>query len=312
MRWRATLAVLAVLALCAGAERAWAAPRVVVTIKPIHALVAAVMAGVGAPELLVKGTTSPHVYALKPSDVSAISGADILFRTAAATEPFSTTIGRMLPPGAEFVTLLEAPGVVAFERRTGPDFETPSGSRGGHGHSHAQALLDGHIWLDPNNAKAMVARIAEVLAARDPADAPRFNANAAQLNARLDALATELETALAPLADKPYVVAHDAYQYFERRFRLKVVGAIALSPELPPSGKRLAELRRKIVALGAICVFAEPELDRRLIDNLTEGTPARTGTLDPEGFRLEPGPNLYFTLLRKLAGDLLGCLLPPA
>src|SRR5262249_61458140 len=139
------------------------APGVLLPLKPTRARVAAVMAGVGAPELLVKGTPSPHVYALKPSDVSAISGADILFRTAAATEPFSTTIGRMLPPGAEFVTLLEAPGEVAFERRTGPDFEAPSGSRGGHGHSHAQALLDRHIWLDPHNAKAMEARIPQVL-----------------------------------------------------------------------------------------------------------------------------------------------------
>jgi zinc transport system substrate-binding protein len=81
---------------------------------------------------------------------------------------------------------------------------------------------------------------------------------------------------------------------------------------VPASGKRLTELRRKIDELGAVCVFAEPHFDTRLIDNLIEGTAARSGTLDPEGGRLEPGPDLYFTLMRRLAGDLKGCLSPPA
>jgi zinc transport system substrate-binding protein len=91
-----------------------------------------------------------------------------------------------------------------------------------------------------------------------------------------------------------------------------VVGSISVSPEVPASGKRLTELRRKIDELGAVCVFAEPQFDTRLVDNLIEGTSARSGTLDPEGGRLEPGPDLYFTLMRRLAGDLKSCLSPPA
>ena len=90
------------------------------------------------------------------------------------------------------------------------------------------------------------------------------------------------------------------------------MGSISINPEVPPSAKRLTELRRKIQSLSAVCVFAEPAFDRRLVDNLIEGTSARTGMLDAEGGSLDPGPDLYFTLMRKLASALKGCLAPPA
>src|SRR5262245_27931065 len=303
-------ALLALLLLLAGLQPANAAPKVVVTIKPIHALVARVMAGIGSPQMLVKGPASPHLYALKPSDMGALADADVVFRVSPTTEPFTVRLADSLPRRVELVTLQDAPGLVLLPRRAHAAFESagdhpsPGGSRG--------SPFDGHIWLDPDNAKAMVDRIAEVLGAKDPGNADAFKGNAARPKGELDDLHRELQQALSPIAGKPYVVAHDAFQYFERRYRLNAVGAISLSPEVPAGAKRLGDLRRKILALGAVCVFAEPQVDRRLIANLIEGSVARTGTLDPEGFSLESGPNLYFTLMRKLAEELRTCLLPPA
>jgi len=309
---RATSAWLVFLVVLAGAQPALAAPKVVVTIKPLYALVAGVMAGVGRPQMLVKGSASPHLYALKPSDLAALNGADIVFRASPATEPFSVRLTQALPRQVELVTLEEAPGIALLERRMGVSFEAAGDGRR-HAHDAGRAnAFDGHIWLDPDNAKAMVDRIEQALSGKDPANADAFKTNATALKRQLDALRAELQGALEPLAGKPYVVAHDAFQYLERRYGLNVVGAISISPEVAPSAKRLGELRRKILSLGAVCVFAEPQVDRRLIDNLIEGTLARTGTLDPEGFALEPDPNLYFTLMRKLAEDLRACLLPPA
>jgi zinc transport system substrate-binding protein len=132
------------------------------------------------------------------------------------------------------------------------------------------------------------------------------------LKAALDELSAELKSALAPIAGKPYVVFHDALQYFERRYRLRVVGSISVSPEVAPSARRLTALRKKIASLGAVCVFAEPQFDAGLVDNVVEGTQARTGTIDPEGTKIEPGTDLYFTLLRNLVRDLKGCLAAPA
>ena len=88
-----------------------------------------------------------------------------------------------------------------------------------------------------------------------------------------------------------------------------VASACAWSGPLPsvrkcrpvPSG---CQRLRKRIATSAVCAFAEPQFDTRLVDAVIEGTPARMGTIDPEGARIEPGPDLYETLLRNLAQDL--------
>jgi len=314
---RLRLAAGGLLALSATSSAA-AEPKVVVTIKPLHALVAQVMAGVGSPALLVKGLASPHTYALRPSEARMLHGADLFVRMSETVEPFTARIVRSLPGTVEVLTLQDAPRLKLLSRRSQPTFERhahAAAGKGGHGPSHPPSppdAVDGHAWLDPDNAAAMVDRIEQALSAKDPAHAAIFKANASALRTKLEALAVELDRDLEPIADRPYIVFHDAIQYLERRFRLNVVGSISISPEVPASGKRLTELRRKIDALGAVCVFAEPQFDTRLVANLIEGTRARSGTLDPEGGRLEPGPDLYFALMRRLAVDLKGCLAPPA
>ena len=310
-----TLLTAAALALPT-AVPASAEIKVVVSIKPLHALVAGVMAGVAEPKLLVDGVASPHTYSLKPSDARQLNQADIFFRMAEAVEPFTVRIVRALPKSVEVVTLLEAPGLRLLGLRTGTTFErtTDKGGEAAHAHGLPQKpdAVDGHAWLDPDNAKAMVERIRLALSTKDASHAAEYKRNADALTGRLEALGAELHGQLQPVAGRPYIVFHDALQYFEQRFGLNVVGAIAISPELPPSGKRLTELRRRILALGAMCVFAEPQFDRRLVENLVEGTDARTGMLDPEGGRLPPGADLYFVLMRRLAEEIRGCLAAPA
>ena len=313
-------AVLAasLLALSSAASPA-AGLSVVVTIKPLHALVAQVMSGVGSPELLVKGSASPHTYALKPSETRLLNGADLFFRMGETVEPFTAKTVRSLPKTVEVVTLQEAPRLKLLTRRSGPTFERHAHRKSrDRDHGHAQGVpvpahaIDGHAWLDPDNAAAMVDRIEQALSAKAPAHAAAFKANADALRAGLAALSADLERDLKPIAGKPYIVFHDAFQYLEARYDLNSVGSIAISPEILPSAKRLTELRRRIMSLGAMCVFAEPQFDTRLVANLIEGTSARAGMLDPEGGSLEPGPDLYFALMRRLAGSLKSCLASPA
>jgi zinc transport system substrate-binding protein len=288
--------------------------RVVVTIKPLHALVARVMGESGAPRLLVRGGLSAHTYALKPSDATRLNAADVFFRMSDIMEPFTARVTKSLPERVQIVTLQETPQLLLRQRRTGASFEGNGRgngrekAHGGHAHSHDHDAVDGHAWLDPMNAKLLADRIAETLAAKAPAQAAAFHANAARLKSELDALSAELARELAPIAGKPYIVLHDALQYFELRYDLKPAGSITVSPEVPPSAWRLTALRARIGRGGAICVFAEPQFDTRLVSAVVEGTSARVGTIDPEGSLIEPGPDHYFTLLRNLAKDLKACL----
>lgn len=286
-----------------------AGTAVVVTIKPVHALVAGVMHGIGEPKLLVRGSSSPHAYALRPSDAAALYDAALFFRVSPQLEPFTPKIVQALPKEVQVVSVIDAPGVELLAVRRGPTFEHNSRHAA---HAGAPDMVDGHAWLDPENAKVMVAYIAEILSRKDPAHSDAFRSNAQELRQRLESLRRELEQTLTPIADRPYVVFHDAMHYFERRFGLNAVGSISVSPEIPPSAARLIDLRKKLRDAGAQCAFAEPKFSMALVSAAVEGTGVRIGMLDPEAINLSPGPDLYFTLLRTLAADLTRCLTMPA
>lgn len=307
LRIFAGLLAVSAIAASAGADPV---PRVVVTSKPIHALVATVMAGVGVPDLLVEGAASPHTYALKPSDARRVNQAGVFFRVSEALEPFTGRLVKSLPKTTAVVTLAEAPGVQLLSRRGGGTFEVRRHAHA-HGHSHGGtggASYDAHVWLDPVNAKAMVARIVQALSAAAPASGPRFAANGAQLSAKLDALSVTLAKELAGVSDRPFVVLHDAYQYFEKRFGLSAIGSILVDPDEQPSAKRLSDLRRRVGSLSAVCVFAEPNHQPRVVASVVEGTSARTAVLDPEGTAIDAGPDLYFELMQSLAKAMKSCL----
>jgi zinc transport system substrate-binding protein len=303
-------ALVAGLALMACPVRAEI--NVVASIKPVHSLAAEILAGIGTPKLLVAGSASLHTYALKPSDARAVNAADVFIRVSEDLEPFTAKLVRSLAKSVKVVTLANAPGIRLLDKRLGATFERQGhgGKKHGHDHDHgdAKGARDGHIWLDPENAKAMARAIALALAERSPADAERIRANAARLEAKLDELNTELARELQPVAGKPFIVFHDAYQYLEARYGLTAAGSITLSPEMQPSAKRIGEVRARIAALGAVCVFAEPQFRSKLLDTVIEGTRAKAAVLDPEGGLTEPGPEHYVTVMRKLAAGFRACL----
>jgi len=301
---------LAISLLLMGTPQGQAELRVVVASKPAHSLAAAVLDGVAMPALLVDGPASPHSYAMRPSDARKINRADVFIRISETLEPFTAKIVRALPPSVAVVTLEEAPGLKLLPRRTGGASEPAGHTHGGdHGHDgEPPGHIDPHIWLDPDNAKAMVTIIAEVLAAREPDQSQRIRANADAVRRKLDDLARDLERELRPVAGKPFIVYHDAYQYLERRYGLRTAGSVTVDPDRPPSGRRLQDLRGRIRSAGVSCVFAEPHLQGRVAGALIEGTGTRLGILGPEGTMLPPGPDLYFELMRRLAQGLRACL----
>ena len=305
-------APIALLATTMLTSTAMAAPNVVASIKPVHSLVAAVMAGVGEPTLIVKGSASPHTYALRPSDAQALESADVVFWTGHGMELFLADALTTLAGKAEVVELADAPGVKLLPVREGGAFEPHSdGDEAGHDHAHEEhehGEGDMHFWLDPENAKLMVTQIATTLAAADPENAGAYQANAAAELVKLDDLEAELKTTLAPVADKPFIVFHDAYQYFESRFGLSVAGSVTVTPDVTPGASRIDELKAKVETLGATCVFAEPNFKPTIINAITERTEAKSGVLDPEGGALTEGIDLYPTLLRGLATSLVDCL----
>ena len=342
-------ALLASTLISTGTFTAQAEINVVASIKPVHSLVAAVMEGVGTPDLIVEGASSPHTYALKPSQAQELEKADLVFWVGHQLEAFLEKPLEAIATKAKAVELLDAHGLTKLEFREGGAFdehdheehaeekhddhdheEHAEDKHDDHGHGehaedkhdehdheehaedkhdeHDHGEFDPHVWLDPENAKALVHEIEEALIEADPANAAKYETNAKSLILKLDGLIGEVSAQLAPVSGNRFVVFHDAYQNFEKRFELSAIGSITVSPEVLPGAERISELQTKIKKLNATCVFSEPQFEPKLVTTVTEGTNAKSGVLDPLGTSIEDGPELYFTLIRNMANSFKNCL----
>ncbi len=301
---RLLLSLSACLCLSLGGGGAASAdpPNVVVGIKPIEAIVGAVMRGVGTPYLIIRGSGSPHSYPLRPSDARALSNADIVFRVGPDLDVFLEKPLAAIATRATIVALIDVEGLTLLPLRTSGHWKARDETHG---------VIDSHVWLDPANAAAIARAAAEALGAVDAANAATYRANATRLGADIDALDAELRGTLAPVREVPYVVFHDAYQYFERAYGLNAVGAVTISPERAPGARRITEIRAVITGLGARCLFSEPQFEPAIAATIVEDTDARTGVLDPLGAAVAPGPGGYATLMRGLARGLVDCLAGP-
>lgn len=302
------LIVPAAFALLA-ANPALAAPNVLASLKPIHSLVAGVMEGVGEPNLLVEGAASEHGYAMRPSDAAKVEAAEVIFWVGPQMETYMTSILDTLGGDATIVPLIGVEGIELLPLREGGLFEPHShGDEDGHDHDHDHDHADAHIWLSPDNARLMVAAIADALIEADPDNQEAYNANGQRLVAELDALSARVDAQLAPVRGKSFFVFHDAYHSFEHSFDIEATGSFTVNPEIAPGAGRLSEIRDVVSEADAVCLFAEPQFSPQVVESVAEGTGARLGTLDPLGADIADGPGLYFTLIENLATSLTDCL----
>ena len=167
---------------------------------------------------------------------------------------------------------------------------------------------DVHIWLSPDNAVKIIKKINKELNLFFPENAKTYDQNANQMIKKINQLKIELKNELSGIKDKPYVVFHDAYQYFETSFGLNAVGSVALEGDVASSPKQISFIKDKIVKLKASCVFQEPQFDSRLVQIVVEGTNAQIGTLDPLGVNVKSRENFYLQLLKNMAKSLKDCL----
>ena len=273
------LVLIAAVALALPARAA----EVVVTLKPIHSLTALVMEGVGSPAVLIDGAADPHNYAFHPSDAKALRDAKLVVRIGPKFETFLDKPLQTMAASAKIVSLAEVLGM---------------------------ALPDGdeHLWLDPSNAFLAVETIGQALGEVDPAHAAEYARNAQRAQSRLASLDDELRAALAPVADKPFVVYHDAFRGFAARYRLHMLGALVSGAEHVARARALSNLAATAKSAGAACVFTEPQFSPTEAQALAREAGASLAGLDDLGADIPAGAEMYFILMRRIATTLTGCL----
>lgn len=282
-------------------------PRVLVSIAPLHSLVAQVMDGVAVPDLVYEASQSPHASAMTPQQLKTVVEADLLFWIGPELE---TALSRLLPRLSDDAWAFQLhdfeDGMNLLPMRD--NLFTATGAD--HGHDHDD--LDPHIWLSVRNAQVFVEFVTAKLVRRDPVNAERYRQNSEQTVERLDQLSDRLDERLAASRDTPYIVFHDGFQYFDHDQRLNGLGALVLNPDIPPGPRTVSRLSDIAAPLARVCLFQEPQFSERWLQPLVNRLDgALLGTIDPLGSLSEPGTGLYADMMIRLADDLAACLGDP-
>ena len=279
--------------------------EIVASVKPLHSLVSAVTQGTHTVSLLIEGSMSPHNFALKPSHAKLLNNAKIVFYIDNQLESAlkKTVIG--LPTSIRVVTVSKTKQLNLLPARSRGNWKEDAHD---HHHHHDHGSNDVHFWLDPNNAVQIVKGIVRELSIVYPKNINIYKQNAKKIIKEIKSTDLSIQSMLVTIKNKPYIVFHDAYQYFEKAYGLNAVGSIMLDPELPPSPKRIIQIRAKIKSTNASCVFKEPQFKAKIVNTVIEDTNATVGILDPLGANLTSGTNMYLELLKSIATNLKTCL----
>ena len=279
--------------------------KVVASIKPIHSLASYLMDGVAKPDLIVDGYASPHGFAMKPSHAKMLQNADLIFWVGEDLESFLEKPLNSIAKKAEKIELMEIKGlqVLKFRERNIFDDHDDHGHDDHEGHAHGE--FDPHIWLDPINAKVILNEMVEHLIENDPKNEAKYKSNLATALKEIDKLTIDVMTDLSSSVSS--IVFHDAYQYFEERFNVNILGAFTVNTDVMPGAEQLAEIREIIEHDKVACVFSEPQFNPDIIKAVAKDMNIKTGVVDPLGATLDPGKDLYFNLIRNMSASFKGC-----
>ena len=174
---------------------------------------------------------------------------------------------------------------------------------GHEGHHHGE--FDPHIWLDPVNAKVILKEMAEHLIENDSKNEATYKSNLKKALNDIDKLTADVKAELNKSVAS--IVFHDAYQYFEERFNVNILGAFTVNTDVMPGAEQLKEIREIIEHDKVACVFSEPQFNPDIIKAVAKDMNIKTGVVDPLGATLNPGKSLYFDLIRNMSASFKGC-----
>ena len=322
--------ILTILSLVSFITPVNADVKVVTSIKPLHSLASYLMDGVGKPDLIVDGYASPHGFSMKPSHAKMLQNADLIFWVGEGMENFLEKPLNSIAKKAEKIELMETKGLQVlkfrerniFDEHDHDDHDDHAKKEDDHddhdhddhgkkeddhddheGHNHGE--YDAHIWLDPINAKVILFEMSKHLIELDAKNESVYRDNLSKAYNEIDKLTKDVTAELDQSVAS--IVFHDAYQYFEKRFNINILGAFTVNTDVMPGAEQLAEIREIIEHDKVSCVFSEPQFNPDIIKAVAKDMNIKTGVIDPLGATLDSGKDLYFKLIKNMSESFKGC-----
>jgi ABC-type Zn uptake system ZnuABC Zn-binding protein ZnuA len=267
----------------------------------------------------ILGTNAdPHDYEPRPSDVGAIAGAPVVFKSGGDIDGWLDELIENAGGDPDVVSLIDSVHTIKgglhgeeTEHAGEENERTGEGDEhAGEEDEHAGEEVDPHWWEDPRNAIRAVAAIRAALIDADPAGRETYDRNAEAYRAKLDALDREIADCMVrvPADKRKLVTTHDALGYFADRYGIEVVGALipSLSTQAQPSARDISELVDQIRHEGVEAIFPETALNDRLERAVSREAGAEVGgqlwtdALGPNG----SGAETYLAAMRANADTM--------
>ena len=273
-------------------------PNIVVSIKPIHSIVSALMNGVSKPQLLLDSNDSAHTFHLKPSQLKLLSNADLLITIGDSFESGLSKVIRNIDQNYR-LNLSEIKELQIYDFRDHNEIEHDE---------HDEHDKDLHLWLDVGNVQIIAEKIKQKLIEINPSNKEQYNTNYLELKSKLNQLEEKIQFQLEPIKSTPFAIYADILQYFEKNFDLNKPVIIAPYHGARLSINRVIKAKNKMKNQKTRCLIYGSENTSKQINVLTEGLDIKAHSVDILGVKLEPGSEQYFDLMKEISNQLASCL----
>jgi len=248
--------------------------EVVATFYPLYDFTRQVGGERAAATCLIPNGVEPHHWEPSPADIIAVKKADVLIYNGAGLEPWIDNVLRNIDPRKTVAVDTSAAVSLLPAEEYGEEAH-------GDGGEEEHGRYDPHIWLDPVNAQKQVAQIRDALIGVDPAGREYYEAGAGSYLARLDALDRSFRETLAQVSRKEIVTTHAAFNYLCRRYGLKQVPVMGLSPEAEPGPAKMAGIIELVKEKKISYIFFEALVSPKVAEIIAAETGAGTLVLNP-------------------------------
>ncbi len=268
--------------------------NIVTTFLPMTLFTEAVAGECATVTALIPPNLGPHDFQATPTDIAALSNAQVLVKNGLGMEYFLAK----LTDSAENNSLqvIDTSRGVAVIRSDEAEADEQD-----------QGEVNPHIWLDPLRATQQVQNIRDGLVKADPGCSAGYRQRAAAYTAQLKELNTAIATQLRPFRGKTFIAFHDFAPYFAERYDLQADFVVDV-PEMNPTPADLQRVSNKVQQTQLKALLSEPQEGDRSFNALAEDLGVNVVTFDP----LETGPekasklpDTYFTVMKSNVASLI-------
>lgn len=251
--------------------------KVITTAYPVYEFVRQVGGDKIEAVMLIPPGAEPHDWEPTPKQLAQIRSAKLFLYHGAGLEPSEKLLAKDVIGDTAAVEVSKGISPLSSKH----DDEDDGNHDKNNEQHHHDSGTDPHMWLDPVLAQQEVNNIAEALSQVDPQNAAYYRQNAAGYNAELSKLDEEYKAALKNTARRDLITSHEAFGYLAKRYNLRQVGIMGLSPDSEPTPDKMAKVVQFCRDHNVKYIFFETMVSPKLSDTIAKETGAGLLVLNP-------------------------------